>query len=375
VHLREPGEEYKETLETGLGAALRGGFTRVCCMPNTIPVNDTRAVTEMLARKADRLRLARLHPIAAVTRGSQGEELTEMGDMVDAGAVAFSDDGRCVGDADTMRRALEYARSFSTVIVQHAQDAHLAGGGLTHEGPVGTRLGMGGWPAAAEEVVVSRDIILSRLTGGRYHVAHASTAGTVELVRRAKDEDLAVTAEATPHHLLLTDEATAGYDTNTKVNPPLRPEADRLALVEGLRDGTIDAVATDHAPHSLLEKEGDFHSAAFGISGLDCAVSLMLSLTAGGELSPMALIRAMSTGPARLLGLDAGTLAEGSVADVTVIDPDDPHEIDPRSFVSRGRNTPFAGRRVPGRPVTTIVDGVVAWTLDGIDEREGRNRR
>lgn len=361
VHLREPGEEYKETIETGLRAAVTGGFSSVCCMPNTVPVNDNRAVTEMIRRKADRLGLARVHPIAAITAGQKGQELTEMGDLLDAGAVAFSDDGHCVDNADTMRRALEYARSFSTLIVQHAQDRHLAADGLTHEGPLGTKLGLGGWPSAAEEVIVARDIILARLTRSRLHVAHVSTAGTVQLLRRAREEGLSVTAEVTPHHLLLTDEATATYDTSTKVNPPLRPETDRRALVQALGEGLIDAVATDHAPHSLLEKEGDFQSAAFGISGLETAVALLLTLVSEGTLTPVAMVRAMSTTPARILGIEGGTLAQGAVADVAVIDPDDPHTIDPKTFVSRGKNTPFAGREVPGRVAATIVGGALVY--------------
>jgi dihydroorotase len=357
VHLREPGEEYKEDLESGLSAALRGGFTAVCPMPNTVPVNDTRAVTEMIIRKAERLGLARLHPVAAVTRGQEGTDLVEMGDLADAGAVAFSDDGHCVSNANVMRRALEYARNFDAVIIQHAQDPDLTTRGLTHEGPVGTRLGMGGWPSAAEEVIVARDIALARLTGGAYHVAHVSTAGTVELIRRARDEGLRVSAEVTPHHLLLTDEATTGYDTSTKVNPPLRPEKDRRALVEALASGVIDAVASDHAPHSLLEKEGDFQTAAFGISGLETSVGLLLGLVAEGALSPLDMVRAMSTAPARILGLECGTLAVGARADITVIDPERPMRIDPARFASRGRNTPFAGRQVPGGVAMTLVDG------------------
>ena len=357
VHLREPGEEYKEDLESGLGAAVRGGFTAVCPMPNTRPVNDTRAVTEMIVRKAERLGLARLHPVAAVTRGQEGTDLVEMGDLDDAGAVAFSDDGRCVCNANVMRRALEYARNFDSVIIQHAQDPDLTTHGLTHEGPVGTRLGMGGWPSAAEEAIVARDIVLARLTGGAYHVAHVSTAGTVELIRRAREEGLPVTAEVAPHHLLLTDEATDGYDTNTKVNPPLRPEQDRKALIEALASGVIDAVASDHAPHSLLEKEGDFQSASFGISGLETSVGLLLALVADGALAPLDMARAMSTAPARILGLEAGTLAAGATADITLVDPERPEKIDPGSFVSRGRNTPFAGREVPGGVAMTIVAG------------------
>jgi len=367
VHLREPGEEYKEDLESGLGAAVRGGFAAVCSMPNTHPPNDTRAVTEMLIRKADRLGLARLHPVAAITRGLEGKDLVEMGDLMAGGAVAFSDDGRCVADANVMRRALEYSASFGSVIIQHAQDSGLTPKPLTHEGAVGTKLGLGGWPGAAEEVVVARDIILARLTGGSYHVAHVSTAGSVEMIRRAKEEGLHVTAEVTPHHLLLTDEATATYDTSTKVNPPLRPEKDRKALLEGLREGVIDAIATDHAPHSLLEKEGDFQSAAFGISGLETAVGLVLGLVADGIISPLQMARAMSAAPCRILGLEGGSLAEGAPAHVTLIDPERPHVVDPSTFTSRGRNTPFAGRTLPGRAVMTVVAGEIVF-----DESRGK---
>ncbi len=368
VHLREPGEEYKEDLSSGLLAAVRGGFTAVACMPNTIPPNDTRAVTEMLVRKAQRLDLARLHPIAAVTKGLEGKELTEMGDLSDAGAVAFSDDGRCVKNANVMRRALEYARSFGVAIVQHAEDRDLTTGGLTHEGPLGTRLGMGGWPSAAEEVVVARDIILARMTGGRYHVAHVSTAATVDLIRRARAEGLQVTAEVTPHHLLLTDEATAGYDPDTKVNPPLRPESDRAALVRALAEGVIDAVASDHAPHSLLEKEGDFRAAAFGISGIETSLPLLLGLVADRHLTPSGLVRAMSTNPARILGIPGGSLRKDGPADVTLVDPDRPHAVNPALFASRGRNTPFKGRKVAGRAVMTIVGGRIVHDVMAVRE-------
>ncbi len=365
VHLREPGDEHKEDIASGLGAAVKGGFSSVCAMPNTDPVNDTRAVTEMIRRKAERLGLARLYPVAAITRALAGKELTEMGDLTDAGAVAFSDDGRCVSGSGTMRCALEYALSFGTVIIQHAQDPDLSAGGLTHEGPLGTRLGMGGWPSAAEEVIVARDIVLARLTGSRYHVAHVSCAGTVGMLRQAKAEGLPVSSEVTVNHLLLTDADTAGYDTLTKVSPPFRTAGDRQALLDGLREGVIDAVVTDHAPHALLDKEGDYRSASFGISGLDTSVSLMLGLVESGDLTPMQMIRAMSTAPARVLGLPAGTLSVGAAGDVTVIDPADPHVIDPKTFVSKGKNTPFAGRRVPGRAVMTIVAGRVVFERQG----------
>jgi dihydroorotase len=300
----------------------------------------------------------------------KGEELTEMGDLVAAGAVAFSDDGRCIGNANVMRRALEYASSFGVPVIQHAQDEDLTPNGQTHEGPVGTRLGLGGWPAAAEEVVVARDIALARFTGGRYHVAHVSTAASAEMIRRAKDSGLSITAEVTPHHLLLTDEATSGYDTNTKVNPPLRPEPDRAALVRALAEGVIDSVASDHAPHSLLEKEGDYRSAAFGISGIETSLALMLGLVAENRLTPLRLVEAMAAAPSRILGLPGGTLSEGARADVTIIDPDRPGTVDPGRFESKGRNTPFAGRKTTGRAVMTIVAGNVVF--DALDSPEDR---
>jgi dihydroorotase len=359
VHLREPGEEYKEDIASGLRAAAAGGFPSVCCMPNTVPVNDTRAVTEMLLRRAAQVGAARLHPVAAITRGREGRELTEMGDLLDAGAVAFSDDGCSVRDAGMMRRAMDYAAGLDALIIEHAEDASLVAGGLSHEGEVGTRAGLGGMPAEAEELIVARDVILARLTGARLHIAHISSLRSVEIVRRAKDEGLPVTAEVTPHHLLLSDAATGDYDTRTKVNPPLRSEEHRRALLEAARDGVIDAVATDHAPHSVIEKEGDFASAAFGISGLETAAALMLRLVEEGQLKPAAVARLLAAGPSRVLRLPGGRIEPGAPADLTLLDPESPATIDPAAFVSKGRNTPFGGWKVPGRVAMTIREGVV----------------
>jgi dihydroorotase len=363
VHLREPGEEYKEDLSTGLKAAASGGFPAVCCMPNTKPPNDARPITEMLTRRAREIDASRLHPIGAITRGRAGLEPTEMGDLIEAGAVAFSDDGQSVADAGVLRRAMEYAATFDALIIEHAEDASLTAGGVSHEGEVGLRAGLGGMPVEAEDVIVARDIILARLTGVRLHIAHVSSLRSVELIRRAKDEGLPVTAEVTPHHLLLTDEATGQYDTHTKVNPPLRPEEHRAALLDGLREGVIDAVASDHAPHSVLEKEGDYGSAAFGISGLDTTVPLMLRLVEKKHLSPMDMARALSARPCGILRLAGGRIEAGAPADLTIINPDSAFRIKPAAFLSRGRNTPFAGWKVPGRAVMTIRDGRIIAQL------------
>ncbi|MFH1438802.1 MAG: dihydroorotase [Pseudomonadota bacterium] len=359
VHLREPGEEYKEDLQSGLGAAAAGGFAAVCCMPNTKPANDNRAITQMLIRRAREIGRSNLYPIAAITMGREGRTPVEMGDLLDAGAVAFSDDGSSVPCSAVMRRALEYASSFDALIIEHAQDADMTMGGVSHEGEVGTRAGLGGMPAEAEEIIVARDIILARMTGARLHIAHVSTPRSVELIRRAKDEGIRVTAEVTPHHLLLNDAVTADYDTNTKVNPPIRPEEYRLALINALKKGIIDVVASDHAPHSVLEKEGTFGAAAFGIGGLETTAALMLKLVDEGHLKPMDMAAALATNPCRILGLDGGKIAAGSVANITILNPEQPYTIDPSKFISKGKNTPFGGWKVPGRPHMTICEGKI----------------
>jgi dihydroorotase len=362
AHLREPGYEYKEDVVSGTRAAAAGGFTRVCAMPNTRPVNDNRAITEMIVAKAREHGLVRVHPIGAITRGQEGRELTEMADLRDAGCVAVSDDGRCVTDSAVMRRALEYATTFGMVVIQHAEDHGLTKGALMHEGAVATRLGLKGWPRVAEDHIVARDLMLARDIGARYHLAHASTAGSVALLREAKSRGLKVTAEATPHHLTLTDEAVLGYRTACKVNPPLRETGDRDALIDGLADGTIDCVATDHAPHAALEKDCEFADAAMGMVGLETCLPLLLDLVRKGRLTASRLIDALTLAPARALGLDAPSLDVGAVADVVVLDPARRWVVDPTRFASKSRNTPFAGWDVQGRVTHTLVAGRVVFT-------------
>ncbi|MGH7278564.1 MAG: dihydroorotase [Candidatus Rokuibacteriota bacterium] len=360
VHLREPGHEYKETVATGTRAAAAGGFTAVCCMANTDPVNDNRAVTDYILARARTEGAVRVYPIGAVTRGLRGEELAELAELAEAGCVAFSDDGRPVMNAGLYRRAMEYTLPFGTPVISHAEDDHLARGACMNEGVVSTELGLPGTPAAAEDIMVARDIILAELTGAHVHIAHLSTAGAVRLVRDAKARGVRVTAEVTPHHLLLTEDAVRSFDPNAKMNPPLRTKADTEALQEALADGTIDCIATDHAPHSVAEKEGEFDCAAFGIVGLETAVSLLLDrLVRPGLLPLTTLVARLSADPARLLRLRGGSLGPGSPADVTILDLDMETVVEPERFQSRSRNTPFAGARLRGRPWKTIVDGRV----------------
>lgn len=361
AHLREPGQEYKESIETGTAAAAAGGYTAVCAMPNTVPPNDNRAVTELIVRRAREAGTVRVYPIGCITAGQKGETLAEMGEMKDAGIVAVSDDGRSVMNSEVMRRALEYARGLGLVVIQHAEDTHLSANGPAHEGAASTRIGLRSQPAAAESGMVARDLELVALTGARYHVAHASSAETVRLVREAKKRGLPVTCEVTPHHLTLTDEACAGYDTSTRVNPPLRSEADVAAMREALADGTIDAVATDHAPHSSVEKDVEFEQAASGMIGLETSLALCLDLVHGKLMTPSALIDRMTAAPARILGLPGGTLAPGSIADVTIVDPDAVWTCDVAKFRSKSRNSPFGGRRMRGRAMLTVVAGNIAF--------------
>jgi dihydroorotase len=359
VHLREPGHEYKETVATGTRAAAAGGFTAVCCMANTWPVNDTRAVTDYILAKARVEGVVRVYPIGAVTRGLQGSELAELAELAEAGCVAFSDDGHCVMNAEIYRRAMEYAMPFGAPVISHAEDGHLSRGGAMHEGLVSTDLGLGGQPAAAEDVMVARDIVLAEATGAHVHIAHLSTGGAVRMVREAKARGVRVTAEVTPHHLLLTDEAVRGYGANTKMAPPLRSKQHVDAVQEALADGTIDCIATDHAPHARAEKEGEFAAAANGVVGLETAVPLLLDrLVRPGMLALPTLVARLSLGPARVLSLPGGSLAPGAPADLTILDPDEPWTIDPARFRSRSRNTPFAGWTGVGAPVLTIVGGV-----------------
>jgi dihydroorotase len=364
THLREPGREDKETIATGTLAAAAGGFTAVCAMPNTEPVNDQAGITLAILDTARREGAVRVWPIGAITRGSRGEELAEYGDLREAGCVAVSDDGRPVASARVMRRALEYARAFDLTVIDHCEEPTLSHGAPMNEGPVATLLGLRGAPGASEAMVVERDILLAELTGGKVHVAHASTAASVDAVRRGKARGVRVTAEATPHHLVLTDEVVRAseYDTSTKMNPPLRSEQDRQALIHGLRDGTIDCIATDHAPHTVDDKKVEYDLAAFGIVGLETAVALCLDRLVGpGLITLPRLVELLSTRPAAVLGLPGGTLAPGAPADVTLLDLSRRLKVDPARFLSKGRNTPFGGWTLKGAPVMTIVGGRVAW--------------
>jgi dihydroorotase len=362
VHLREPGFEYKETIATGAAAAAAGGFTTVLCMANTNPVNDNQSVTRYILRKAAEAALTRVLPIGAVSIGQRGKVLTEMNELRDAGCVAFSDDGININDPVLMRRALEYARPLGLPVITHAEDPSLSSGGAMNEGPVSTRLGLAGIPAASEESVVARDIALAELTGGRLHIAHVSTAGAVELVRNARKKGLDVTAEATPHHLVFSDEDIKCYDTNFKMSPPLRSRKDVAALREGIKDGTIECVATDHAPHSSIEKDVEWSAAANGVIGLETAFSALYGLVLEGVFSLGEVIGALTSGPARVMGLSAGSLAVGSPADVALIDTGATWTVREERIVSRSKNTPFLGLEMKGRVVRTMVGGRVVFT-------------
>jgi dihydroorotase len=358
VHLREPGYEYKETIASGTRAAAAGGFTAVACMANTDPVNDTRAVTDYILSQARTDGVARVYPIGAVTRRLEGTELAELGELAEAGCVAYSDDGRPIMNAALLRRALEYAQAFGKPIVSHAEDAELSRGAVMHEGFVSTDLGLRGVPAAAEEIMVARDIALAELTGHRVHIAHVSTAAAVRLLRDAKARGVAVTGEVTPHHLLLTDEALRSYDANAKMAPPLRGKRDVEACREALADGTLDVIATDHAPHAVADKEVELDQAANGIVGLETAVSLCLThLVRERVLDLPTLVARLTVGPARVLDLPGGSLTPGAPGDVTILDLAREHTLDPTRFYSRGRNTPFGGWPCVGAPSMTIVGG------------------
>ena len=363
VHFREPGFEYKETIESGATAAVAGGFTTVCCMPNTNPVNDNQSITEFILDRARAAGKAHVLPIGAITKGSEGKELAEIGDLRRAGCVAISDDGRPVMNSLVMRRAMEYALAFGIPVVDHCEDLHLSEGGCMNEGLVSTELGLPGIPAAAEDVMVARNVALAELTGARLHLAHISTAGSVRSVREAKSRGLRVTAEACPHHFTLTEEIARGYNTHAKMNPPLRTWQDVQAIKEGLRDGTIDVIATDHAPHASQEKQQEFTQAPFGIVGLETALPLSLGLVEEGVLTLEGMVDKLATAPAKAFGLKAGTLSVGAPADVTIIDPQAQWEVDPSQFRSKSRNTPFAGWKVKGRVTTTIVAGRVVFEL------------
>ncbi|SFH18298.1 dihydroorotase [Desulfotomaculum arcticum] len=365
VHLREPGFEAKETIATGVAAAVRGGFTGVACMPNTNPVTDNATIIEYIKSKALEAGLAGVYPVGAITRGSRGGEMAELAGMREAGAAAFSDDGQPVKDAGMMRLAMQYCKMLGAVIISHCEEKNLVAGGVMHEGYYSTILGLKGIPAAAEEVMVSRDIILAAETGCPVHIAHISTAGSVALVREAKKRGISVTAEATPHHFSLTDGAVVDYSTNAKVNPPLRGEADLRAVLAGLADGTIDVIATDHAPHTHDEKNVEFDLAPFGLVGLETAVGLVWSeLVHKGVLTPLQAVAKLSLNPASILGINRGTLSEGAAADITIIDPNLEETVDPGKFAGKGRNTPFTGRKLKGLPVMTIVSGEIKYVKE-----------
>jgi dihydroorotase len=362
VHLREPGQEDLETVASGAMAAAAGGFSAVCAMPNTDPVCDNQGVVGFVKAQAQRAGKARVYPIGAISLGQNGQQLAEFGELVGAGAVAVSDDGKPVVSSHLMRTALEYARTFGIPVADHCEEPTLSAGGVMHEGTVSTRLGLKGIPAAAEEIMVARDILLAELTGGHVHLCHMSTRGSVDLIRRAKDRGVRVTAEACPHHFTLTHEACEGYDTNAKMNPPLREDADREAIRQAIRDGTIETIVTDHAPHHYDAKEREFDDAPNGIIGLETSLGLAITeLVRTGLLSLSGLVARMSTVPAQIFKLPGGTLAPGSPADVVVFDPGAEWTVRPEEFPSRSRNTPFGGRRLYGRANTTVVRGQVVY--------------
>ncbi|WP_437694048.1 dihydroorotase [Sorangium sp. So ce176] len=361
AHLREPGQEYKEDIASGLAAAAAGGFAHVCAMPNTRPVNDTRSITEAMVARARAIGGPALHPIGAITIGQKGAELTEMADLKEAGAVAVSDDGRCVTSSAVMRRALEYAKTFDLPVIQHAEDHALTEGAQMHEGAIATRLGLRGWPRVAEDIIVARDVLLAEATGARYHVAHISSLGAVRILREAKSRGIAVTAEVTPHHLTLTDAAVIGYDTACKVNPPLREQADVDALREALADGTIDAIATDHAPHSTLEKDCEFAEASPGLIGLELVVPVLLDLVRQGALPLGRLVDALTRAPARVARLEAPTIKAGARAELCLVDPNLSFVLDPARLRSKSKNTPLLGRQLTGRVKMTLAAGRVVF--------------
>ncbi len=365
VHLREPGQEHKETIATGCAAAVAGGWTSVCPMPNTNPVNDNAAITRYMIEQAERAALANVFPIGAITKSSDGTELAEMGEMKDAGAVAVSDDGRPVPNAGIMRRAMQYARDFDLPVVDHCEDKSLSSGGVMHEGRVSLLLGLKGMPALAEDIDAVRDIILANDTGAHIHIAHVSTKGAIEAVRRAKNESINVTCEVTPHHFTLTDRAVEGYDTNTKMAPPLRSEEHLEAVLEGIKDGTIDAIATDHAPHHADEKALEYDRAPFGITGLETGVGLALTeLVHKGIIGLERFVEMCSTNPARIFRLEGrGTLAPGSHADITIIDPEIKWTYSNADSRSKSKNSPFDGWEFTGRTVATIVGGRVVYRI------------
>ncbi|MDA8163881.1 MAG: dihydroorotase [Desulfobacteraceae bacterium] len=358
VHLREPGEEYKETVQSGTRAAAAGGFTAVACMPNTRPVNDNQAVTSLILAKA-RTGYARVYPVGAISKESKGEVLAEYGELKGAGAVAVSDDGRPVANSQLMRRALEYAANHGLLVISHAEEPALSQSGVMNEGALATRLGLAGIPRIAEEIMIYRDLALAGYLARPIHIAHVSTREAVDLIRRAKARGCRVTAETAPHYFTLSEEAVGQYDTRAKMNPPLRSRADVEAIREGLRDGTLDAIATDHAPHSILEKDVEFDAAANGIIGLETAVPLALALVREGVIEPARLVELLALNPARILGVEGGKLGVGARADLTVIDPERRFAYDSSRVVSKSKNSPFLGWELQGQPVLTVVGGQI----------------
>jgi dihydroorotase len=367
VHLREPGREEDETIATGTAAALAGGVTSVACMPNTEPALDNQAAAEFVYLQARRAGNANVFPVGAITKGRQGQELAEIGGLVQGGAVAFTDDGSPVVSAEIMRRALEYCRMFDRAVLSHCEDLDLTRGSVMNEGFESMRLGLRGYPAAAEEIVVYRDIALSQLTGGRLHILHVSTAGSVDLIRRAKQQDVRVTGEASPHHFTLTDRTLRTFDSNYKMSPPLRGEADVQAILAGLKDGTLDVIATDHAPHAPEKKARELDQAPNGIIGLETLIPICVThLIEPGHLTWLQMLEKLTVNPARVLGIDRGNLLPGAVADVTIIDPTTEWTIDPSKFRSKSRNSPFAGWKVRGRAHAVLVGGVVKYERNGL---------
>jgi len=365
VHLREPGIEHAETIETGGKAAAAGGFTTICCMPNTAPVNDSDTVTSYIIQRAKQVSPVNVFPIGAITKGSLGEELAAIESMKEAGIVAISDDGRPVMNSRVMRRAMELARALDIPVIDHCEDLNLSAGGDMHEGVQSVRLGLRGIPSASEDVMVARDLLLAELTGARFHVAHLSTSRSVAMVAYAKSKGLRVSCEVTPHHFAITDEELCTYDSNYKMKPPLRCEHDVEAVIEGIVSGVVDAIATDHAPHAGSEKMQEFERCPFGITGLETAIGLSLSELVHKNRIPVGrMIELFTTGPANILGLDRGTLNPGAVADITIFDTDSEWQYDAQQSLSKSRNSPFHGRRFRGGPVATIVGGVVKWNRE-----------
>ena len=364
VHLREPGLEYKEDIESGAKAAVAGGFTAVCCMPNTKPICDNRSLVEFIQRRAEQVGAAKVYPLASITKGEQGEELTEMGELRACGAVGVSDDGKPVINGEVMRNALEYSSMFNLPVASHLEDPYLSEGRVMHHGAVSTRLGLKGIPAAAEEIMAYRDLQLAKLVNGKIHLCHLSASNSVRLLEQAQQDGIRASGEVTVHHLILTDEIVerSEYDTNTKINPPLRSEIDRKALIKGVRDGVISTIVTDHAPHHLDDKRMEFDYAAFGISGLETAVALVLDrLVSTGELSLEVAIRALSQGPASVYGLPTRNIKKGAFANITILDLEEERVVNPKDFKSKGKNTPYAGWTLKGWPVCTLVDGQVRY--------------